>query len=129
MNPKLVNWEEPLFEILSEVDSQLESEFGDMHPKHPSRPPHGATSNPQNDGLFRISANFTAGFGSDHGKGYTLKMDFVTLKSVTPEQIQTIESRALELIQSALDKTMPERQLTIKRDGSCWKIVGDLSLD
>ncbi|MDA3926902.1 MAG: hypothetical protein PF904_19660 [Kiritimatiellae bacterium] len=129
MNPKLVKWEEPLFELLREVDCKLEEEFGDILPKHPSRPAHGVTSNPQNDGLFRVSANFTAGFGSDHGKGYSLEMDFVTLKPVSAEQTATIEARAVALIQSRLDQAMPERKLKVKREANCWKIVGDLSLD
>ena len=128
-NPKVIKWEEPLFELLRDVDALLESEFGDILPKHPSRPAHGVTSNPQNDGLFRVTANFTAGYGSVHGKGYTLDIDFVTLKTVEEGHRITIENRTLKLIQDGLDKRMPERKLTVKRDGICWKIVGDLSLN
>ncbi|MDD2599685.1 MAG: hypothetical protein PHO37_10710 [Kiritimatiellae bacterium] len=128
MNPKLAKWEEPLFELLRSVDNQLESEFGDLYPHHPARPPHGATTNPQNDGLLRVSANFTAGFGSDHGRGYTLNMEFVTLVPVADKHTDAMESRALKLIQDGLDRTMPERHLKIKRDGNLWKIVGNLSL-
>lgn len=128
MNPKLVKWEEPLFKILRSVDNQLESEFGDLYPHHPARPAHGATANPQNDGLLRVSANFTAGYGSDLGRGYTLNMEFVTLEPVADEHTEAMESRALELIQAGLDRIMPERRLKVKRDGKLWKIVGDLSL-
>ncbi len=128
-NPKLIKWEKPLLDILNEVDIQLEAEFAGSYPRHPARPPHGATANPQSDGLFRITANFTAGFGSDHGKGYALKVDFVTLQPLAAEQTGRIKARALELIQNALDEKLPERALTIKRDRHGWKIVGDLSLD
>jgi len=127
-NPKVIKWEEPLVELLKDVDAQLESEFGDILPKHPSRPEHGATSNPQNDGLFRVTANFTAGYGSTHGKGYTLVIDFVTLAEVDEGKQLTIENRALGLIQDGLDTRMPGKMLKIKRDGKTWKIVGDLSL-
>lgn len=128
-NPKVIKWEEPLYELLRDVDAKLEAEFGDILPQHPSRPEHGTTSNPQNDGLFRVTANFTAGYGSEHGKGYTLEIDLVTLQEVTDEHQQIIESKALQLIQTGLDQRMPDRKLKIKRDGICWKIVGDLSLD
>lgn len=128
MNPKLVKWEEPLFKILRSVDNQLEIEFGDLYPQHPARPAHGATANPQNDGLLRVSANFTAGYGSNLGRGYTLNMEFVTLEPIADEHTHAMESRALKLIQDGLDRIMPERHLKIKRDGKLWKIVGDLSL-
>ena len=128
-NPKVIKWEEPLYNLLRDVDAQLESEFGDIILKHPSRPAHGVRANPQNDGLFRVTANFTAGYGSEHGKGYTLEIDFVTLKQVTDGHKLTIENKALKLIQDGLDSRLPERKLTVKRDGICWKIVGDLSID
>jgi len=127
-NPKLAKWEEPLLKLIRDVDCKLEEEFGELLPRHPSRPAHGTTANPSNDGLFRVSANFTAGFGSDHGKGYSIEMDFVTLKPVSDEQTHRIESRAVELIQAGLDQQMPERKLSIVRDERCWKIIGDLSL-
>ena len=127
-NPKVIKWEEPLYELLRDVDAQLESEFGELLPKHPSRPAHGTTSNPHNDGLFRVTANFTMGYGSEHGKGYTLNIDFLTLKDVDEGHRLTVENRALKLIQNELDRRMPERKLAVKRDGTSWKIVGDLSL-
>jgi hypothetical protein len=128
-NPKITKWEQPLYDLLRSVDNQLEQEFGDIIPHHPSRPPHGATANPQNDGLFRVTANFTAGFGSKHGKGYTLQIDFVTLNEVDQGHRLSVENRALKLIQDGLDHKLPERRLKVKRDGNTWKIIGDLSLD
>ena len=128
-NPKVIKWEEPLYDLLRDVDAQLEEEFGGVLPKHPSRPAHGVTSNPQNDGLFRVTANFTMGYGSTHGKGYTLDIDFVTLRAVEEGHRLSVENRALQLIQEGLDQRLPERKLTIKRDGICWKIVGDLSIE
>ncbi len=128
-NPKVIKWEEPLYEMLREVDARLEDEFEGILPAHPSRPPHGATANPHNDGLFRVTANFTAGFGSQHGKGYTITVDFVTLAEVDSGHRLTVENRALRLIREGLEHRFPERELTVKRDGSHWKIVGDLSLD
>ncbi len=128
-NPKLHKWEKPLYEILRGVDAALESEFGNILPKHPSRPPHGATANPQNDGLFRVTANFTAGYGSQHGKGYTIDIDFVTLRDVDQAHRESVESRALQLIREGLVKKIPGRNLKIERDNRGWKIVGDLALD
>ncbi len=128
-NPKLSAWEEPLFELLRDVDIQLEDEFGDILPKHPSRPAHGTTANPNHDGLFRMTANFSMGYGSVHGKGYTLSLDFVTLAKVSDQIKKMVGKRALQLIKRELNARMPERNLEVKQDGNHWKIVGDLSLD
>lgn len=121
-------WEAKLNELLKRVDHTLEERLGTSYGLHPARPQHGTTSNPQHDGLFRITASFTPGFGSTLGKGYVLQFDLVTLETVSPEQREAIEHEAVRLIQSGLEKALPGRGLNVKRDGNLWKIVGDLSL-
>lgn len=121
-------WESQLTKLLKRVDSTLEESFGALVARHPARPPHGSTANPQQDGLFRVTASFTPGFGSELGKGYVLQLDLVSLKQVTAEQLEAIQQEAVRLVQEGLEEVLPGRNLTVKRDGNVWKIVGDLSI-
>lgn len=128
-NPLVDAWEEKLNLLLRQVITRLEEEFGSVVPRHPARPAHGATPNPQNDGLFRITATFTPGFGSQWGKGYVLDIEPVTL-DVFPRDIwSVVEAEACRMIREGLEPALPGRNLELKRDGTVWKITGDLSLD
>lgn len=127
-NPRLEVWEDGLNSLLRQVDNTLEEEFGSLLAPHPARPARGSTSNPQHDGLFRVTASFTAGFGSRHGKGYAVQLDTVSLERLQPELLAAVERRAVALIRSGLGKTFPGRGLALRRDGPVWKIIGDLSL-
>ncbi len=128
-NPRVEEWEEKLDQLLRRVTVQLEERFSDFALRHPARLPHGATDNPQNDGLFRITATFTPGFGSQLGKGYVLTIEPVTLERFRQEAWQKIEDFACAQIRAGLEAALPGRGLTLQRDGQVWKIVGDLSLD
>jgi len=128
-NPRVEEWEERLNQLLRRVTVQLEERFSDFALRHPARLPHGATANPQNDGLFRITATFTPGFGSQLGKGYVLTIEPVTLDRFRQEAWREIENFACEQIRAGLEAVLPGRGLTVRRDGQIWKIVGDLSLD
>ncbi|MBO7222834.1 MAG: hypothetical protein J6V70_01715, partial [Kiritimatiellae bacterium] len=67
---KLEEWEERLYTLLREIDGALEDKYGKLYPLHPARPQRGETANPQYDGLFRITASYSAGYGSKLGPGY-----------------------------------------------------------
>lgn len=125
---RVEEWEERLNELLKRVDHALEARFGDLLPPHPARPPRGATANPQHDGLFRVTASFTAGFGSPLGRGYRLWIDIVSLDTLPEARRRAVERRAAALIRCGLRDTFPGRSLSLRREGHGWKIVGDLSL-
>ena len=121
-------WEAQLNGLLKRVDRALEESYGDLFDAHPARPSKGSTANPQQDGLFRVTASFSPGFGTELGKGYVLQLDLVTLDAVPEDRIEAIQQKAVRLIQEGLDDVLPGRNLAVKRDGNVWKIVGDLSL-
>ena len=121
-------WEAKLDGLLKRVDRALEESYGDLFDTHPARPSKGSTANPQQDGLFRVTASFSPGFGTELGKGYVLQLDLVTLDDVPEDRIEAIQQKAVRLIQDGLDDVLPGRNLAVKRDGNVWKIVGDLSL-
>ena len=128
-NPRVEHWEEKLDTLLRRVDEKLEREYGDFAPRHPARPARGKTANPQNDGLFRITATFTPGFGSRLGKGYIVTLEPVTLVDIPQDQWLEIEREACQMIDAGLEDVLPGRNLKLRRDGTVWKITGDLSLD
>lgn len=126
---KLEAWEEKLFKILRNVDVELEQKYGDTLPLHPVRAPHGTTSNPQYDGLFRLTASYSAGYGSKLGPGYIFRVEFVTLEKVDESLRKTIENYAINRVKEDIDKVFLNVDLNVARDGNVIKIYGDLSLD
>ena len=128
MAETLENWEDALQRVLSFVDGALEDRWGGRWPLHPARPPRGSAANPQYDGLFRVTAAFSAGFGSALGPGYLFRVDMVTLSRVPPEERARIEDEAAALLREGLAREFPGRDLRVDRDGPCFKIYGDLSL-
>jgi len=125
---RVEEWETRLNELLKQVDHALEDEYGHLFAVHPARPQRGMTANPQHDGLFRVTASFSPGFGSELGRGYVLQLDLVTLEKVPQAKLERIQKKAVSLIQDGLERVLPGRGLTVQRDGNVWKIVGDLSL-
>ena len=128
-NPHVEDWEEKLNALLRQVDAVLEEEYGEVVPRHPSRLAHGETDNPQNDGLFRITATFTAGFGSQLGRGYVVTIEPVTLDTFPQCKWGEVERKACRMIRAGLEDVLPGRNLKLQRDGDVWKITGDLSLN
>lgn len=124
----LEQWEDALARVLSSVDETLESRHGARWPRHPSRPAHGAAANPQYDGLFRVTAVFTAGYGSALGPGYVLRPEISTLATLSQEDREAIADEAAALVREGLAREFPGRDLRVEKDGASWKIVGDLSL-
>lgn len=128
VHQRVEKWESKLNDMLRQVDLELEAQFGSRLPLHPARPANGLTSNPQQDGLFRVTASFTAGFGSTLGKGYVVHIEAVTLEAVPAALRKEIEHLAAERIGLGLKTAFPGADLAVRRDGAVWKIVGDLHL-
>lgn len=125
---KLEEWEGRLYTLLREIDGVLEDKYGKLYPLHPARPERGETANPQYDGLFRITASYSAGYGSKLGPGYIFRVEFVTFENVAESRRKQIEEEAISMAEEGLKRVFPERELSVARDGNVIKIYGDLSL-
>lgn len=128
MDARTEKMEDALFQALERTDAEMERRYGDRFRLHPARLPDGKAASRQYDGLFSLSAGFSAGFGSQYGPGYALDLRMVTLDAVPDDFRAQFEREAIELLQQELDREMPERHLKIVRDVSGWKIVGDLHI-
>jgi len=124
----LASFDKRLKAVFDAADDYLEEKYGGNYPLHPARAKRGQTANKQSDGLFNVGASFTAGFGSEHGRGYVLDVDMVTLSNVPDEKEEEIEDDAVQFIRGKLAEYFPERDLQVYRDGRTFKITGDLSL-
>ena len=120
--------EERLHAALERVDAELERRHGDRYGLHPARQPHGTAARRQYDGLFEVTAGFSAGYGSTHGPGYAVNLRVVTLEHVPPEVREAFETEAVGLLEAELKAAFPARELEIVRDVHGLKIVGDLKL-
>jgi len=129
LNPKLAKWETRLHKLVREIDHHLENRYGDVWPLHPSRPKRGVAANPQYDGLFRVTAAFSAGYGSRLGPGYIVQVEIVTLSRVPADIREKIEQEAVDMLRAGLPEAFPGRELSVERDGPVFKIFGDLSID
>lgn len=125
---KLEEWEGRLYSLLREIDGVLEDKYGKLYPLHPARPERGETANPQYDGLFRITASYSAGYGSKLGPGYIFRVELVTFETVPEEERLKYENEAMQMAEDGLKRVFPERELSVARDGNVIKIYGDLSL-
>jgi len=129
MTTKVEKWEAQLYKILHAIDDHLEEKYGDMLPLHPSRSEQGTAANPQYDGLFRLTASFSAGYGSVLGSGYIFRVEIVTLSKISPDQRKAIEDEAADLMRQGLERVFPGRHMAVARDGTVYKIYGDLRVD
>ena len=127
-HPKLTAFTGMLDTLFREVDEFLEDEWGGAFALHPNRPRRGETENPEMDGLFEISADFTPGIGSERGRGYIVSFRAATLDRITGEQFEFLMEEAAALAAQRLPKYFPGRELSLVRDGKRFKIIGDLSL-
>ena len=121
-------WDRLLKALFDEVDDFLEDKYEGIYTLHPNRMKRGATSNKEMDGLINIGASFSPGFGSEIGRGYVVDLHLSTLEHVSHEIKEEIEGEAIKKIRKLLPKYFPNRDLRIKKDGSVYKIYGDLSL-
>ena len=124
----LEEFEERLDEVLADVDRALEERWAGRWPLHPSRPAAGEAANPRYDGIIRVTAAFTAGFGSERGPGYLLRVEPATLEDVPAADREALEDEAAALLREGLAAAFPDRDLRVERDGGSYKIFGDLSL-
>ncbi len=127
-HPRMVEFDNKLKDIFNIVDDFLEDKYGDLFPLHPARAKRGDTSSKSHDGLFSVTSSFTAGIGSEKGKGYVVEIRFVTLKSVDKSIKEKIENEVIKLIDHQLDEKFENRELNVAKDGNVIKIYGDLSL-
>ena len=127
-HPNLREWEKSLKKILDDLDDILEDHYGQRYYLHPARPKRGVTANKAHDGLFNITAQFSLGLGSAHGKGYVIDIRLSTLEKVPDEIMNQIENLALRKIGEKLPEYFPGKDLSIIRDGNLLKLHGDLSL-
>jgi len=128
LSSQSIEWDRSLKKMFDEVDDFLENKFGDLFILHPNRLSRGQTSNKEMDGLFNIGASFSPGFGSKLGRGYVVDLHLSTLEKVDSKTKEEIVTQAIELIKELLPKYFPGRTLKIDKDGSSYKIYGDLSL-
>ena len=129
MNPKLAKWEERLHAVLHSIDSKLEDKYGEIAPLHPARPARGETANPQYDGLFRVTAPFTAGYGSELGAGYIFRVEFASLSHIPPAIAEKVKADAVAMLKADLKHAFPGKKLHVDKDGDTCKIHGDITLD
>lgn len=127
-SPELLAWEKKLNELFNRVDTVLEERHGQRFPRRANRPPHGSPAAPAYDGLFNIGASYTRGIGSQQGPGYILELRIATTRFVPSDVFRALEDEAAELVQNELPTVFPGRALQITRDGTPYKIYGDLSL-
>ena len=127
---RVERWDAKLKAVFDEIDRELESIAGLRHlPLHPVRPAAGTTSNPEDDGALELGASYTAGFGSKFGPGYVVTIRLATLEEVEPESYRMLEETVIDLLRQKLPAAFPDANLQVDRDGSVYKIHGDLSLD
>ncbi len=127
-HPYVEEFEQQLGRLLQEVDVVLENRHPERFLRHPNRPAHGETANPQYDGAFAVSGAFSAGIGSEFGPGYVLEIRIATLVRLPAELRRAFEEEAVALITERLPEFFPARGLRVVRDGSLWKVVGDLGV-
>jgi hypothetical protein len=125
---RLAEFEKALKRLFDDVDDVLEDRYGDRYQLHPSRPRRGRTSNKAHDGLFNVGASFTAGYGSEFGRGYVVQVDMVTLERVPADVRERIESEVANLVRERLPQYFPGRNLEVVRDRNVYKVHGDLGL-
>jgi len=125
---KLRDFENQLKALFNEVDHRLEDRWGDSFPVHPNRPRRGETADPEMDGLFEVAPDFTAGYGSELGRGYIVSLRVATLERVPAERMDAFMEEASDSIRELLPRYFPDRSLKVLRDGKHFKIVGDFSL-
>lgn len=128
MDPRRDAFEQQLGVLCTKTDNFLEDNFGSYYPLHPNRLSRGSAANPSFDGLFATTFSFTLGYGSTYGRGYVVRVEIRTLKSVNSNIRKEIDDAAFDFIKKNLGVVFPERKLEIVRDGNIMKITGDFSL-
>ncbi len=121
-------FETRLKQLFDRIDDELEDRWGETYPLHPSRPRRGQAVNKELDGLFNIGASFSAGYGSEHGRGYVIEVRLVTLSTIEESVWEEIRKYCSRRITELLPEYFPRRDLELVQEGNTFKITGDLSL-
>jgi hypothetical protein len=127
-HPKTTDWDNRMKEMFDRIDSILEDRYHGSWKLRRNRPGRGETSNPEADGLFNVGVFFTPGFGSRLGRGYLVEIVLATEEAVPMPKRDEIELAVRDLLLEFLPVYFPDRRLTVERDGSMYKIRGDLGL-
>ena len=127
-HPKIKEFQRRLKILFDEVDDYLEEKYDGVLSLHPNRPSRGSTSSKDQDGLFNVGAQFSAGYSSNYGRGYVIDLKIATLDTVREELRREITEDIIILINNKLKAHFPERELEVMRDRRGLKIVGNLSL-
>lgn len=121
-------FEKKLKTVFDRIDVELEEKWGEQYPLHPARAAHGTVGNPEHEGLFSLGASFSAGYGSEYGRGYVVEIRLATLASIPDDTLETIRNYVGMRCGELLPETFPDRDLDVVREGNTYKITGDLSL-
>ena len=124
----LEKWQKKLKRILDGLDDYLENEYGGRYTLHPARSPRGTTINKSHSGLFDIVSSFTAGKGSEFGRGYIVDIHMATLENIPEKVKKEIDHIVIEHLRNTLPAIFPGRNLKVNMDKNVIKIHGDLSL-
>ncbi len=125
---EVIQFETHLKQLFDQIDEELELRWGTSYALHPARSRHRTTANPEDDGLFNIGASFSAGFGSEAGRGYVIEVRMSTL-DVVPEPVRnTIRAFVAARVRELLPEYFKDAHLDVVQDGGTFKIVGDLRL-
>ncbi len=127
-HPRVVKWEKRLKELFDSIDAELEEEWGHQYSLHPSRPAQGETASAESDGLFSIGAVFSAGYGSEKGRGYVVQIHLSTLDQVPPTIRKKIQDEVADALTKKLPEFFPNQTLAVEQDGPAYKITGDFRL-
>ena len=128
VHPKQREFDDTLRALFEEVDRRLEDRWSLAFERHPNRPARGRTADASADGLFEVAADFTAGIGSELGRGYLVSVRIATLDEVPTERYEAFMAEASETVRELLPRYFPGRRLAVGRDGPRFKITGDFSL-
>jgi len=127
-HPKTMEWDDRMKDLFDRVDRALEDRYEGRWHLRRNRPARGKTANPEADGLFNVGVFFTPGYGSRLGKGYLVEVVIATDESVPDAERRAIENHVRDLVAAFLPDAFPGRDLRVERDGTMFKIHGDLGM-
>ncbi len=127
-HPKTTEWDRSMKAMFDRIDHILEDKYHGHWTLRRNRPKRGTTANPEADGLFNVGVFFTPGYGSALGRGYLVEIILATDEAVPRAKLDAIELEVRDLLVEFLPEYFPGRNLTVERDGSMYKIRGDLGL-
>ena len=128
-NPLLAKWENKLQAIFDKIDAHLEEKYGHLYPLKQNRPMHKQGVTPDSDGLFDLGVRFSAGLGSNFGPGYVFRVKLATMSRIPSEFQEKVETEVIQLLENELPEAFPGKDLSVKREGVIYKIIGDLDLN